>query len=187
MTEEVKLILDSTKEEMQNAISHLETELVKVRAGRATPSIVENILVDYYGSRVPMSQVSNISVPDARTLKIQPWEKAMLGPIGEAITHSNLSLNPQNNGELIIISIPPLTEERRKELVKRAKSEGETAKVSIRNNRKEANDLIKALKGKGLPEDEAKGAEDKIQDLTNSHITKVDAVVEAKEKDIMTV
>lgn len=187
MTEEVKMILDDAKAEMQTAVTHLETELVKVRAGRATPSIVENILVEYYGSKVPMSQVSNISVPDARTLKIQPWEKAMLGPIAEAITHANLSLNPQNNGELIIISIPPLTEERRKELVKKAKAEAEHAKVSIRNNRKEANDMIKALKNDGIAEDEIKAGEEKVQELTNSFISKVDLIVEAKEKDIMTV
>jgi len=187
MTEQVKMIYDEAKKEMQSAVSHLEAELVKVRAGRATPSIIENILVEYYGSKVPMSQVSNISVPDARTLRIQPWEKAMLNPIAEAITYANLGLNPQNNGEVIILSIPPLTEERRKELVKRAKSEGETAKVSVRNDRKEANDKIKALKAGGLPEDEAKGGEEKIQELTNSFITKIEAVVDAKEKDIMTV
>jgi ribosome recycling factor len=187
MSEEVKMVLDETKSAMQVAITHLETELVKVRAGRATPSIVENVLVEYYGSRVPISQVSNISTTDARTIKIQPWEKSMLGPIAEGITHSNLSLNPQNNGEMIIISIPPLTEERRKELVKKARAEGETAKVSIRTNRKEGNDFIKSLQKSGLTEDEAKGAEEKIQELTNSFISKVDALLEAKEKDIMTV
>lgn len=187
MTEQVKSIYDHAKTEMQSAITHLENELVKVRAGRATPSIVENILVEYYGSKVPMSQVSNISVPDARTIKIQPWEKSMLAPIAEAITYANIGLNPQNNGEVIMLSIPPLTEERRKELVKRSKSEGEHAKVSIRNNRKDANDKIKALKAAGLPEDEIKSGEEKVQELTNSFISKVDVVVEAKEKDIMTV
>lgn len=187
MNEQIKSIYDSAKTEMMSAITHLEAELVKIRAGRATPSIVENILVDYYGSKVPMSQVSNISVPDARTIKIQPWEKSMLGPIAESITYANIGLNPQNNGELILLSIPPLTEERRKELVKRSKSEGENAKVSIRNNRKDANDKIKALKAAGIPEDEIKSGEEKIQEITNSHISKVDVVVESKEKDIMTV
>ncbi len=187
MSEQVKMVMDKAKEDMNSALTHLELELVRVRAGRATPSMMDNIMVEYYGSMVPMSQVSNISAPDARTLKIQPWEKSMLHPIADAITHSNLSLNPQNNGELIMISIPPLTEERRKELVKKARAEGEHAKVSIRNYRKEANDLVKGLQKNGLPEDEAKGAEDKIQELTNSFIGKVDTLLEAKEKDIMTV
>lgn len=184
---DIKTILENAKTSMNDAISHLESELTKLRAGRANPSIMENILVEYYGSMVPMSQVCNISAPDARTIKIQPWEKNMLQPISDAIMNSNLSLNPQNNGEMIMISIPPLTEERRKELVKKSKAEGENAKVSIRNNRKDANDKIKALQKDGLPEDEAKGGEEKIQDLTNSFITKVDGLIEAKEKDIMTV
>lgn len=187
MSDNVKAIMEKAKEDMATALTHLESELVRIRAGRATPSIMDNIMVEYYGSMVPMPQVSNISAPDARTIRIQPWEKAMLHPIADAITHSNLSLNPQNNGEVIMISIPPLTEERRKELVKKSKAEGEHAKVGIRNHRKEANDLIKALQKDGLPEDEAKGAEEKIQELTNSFIAKVDALLDAKEKDIMTV
>lgn len=187
MSEEVKMILDETKSSMNEAINHLEIELAKIRAGRANPSIMDNVLVEYYGSMVPMSQVSNISAPDARTIRIQPWEKSMLNPISDAIMNSNLSLNPQNNGEVIMISIPPLTEERRKELVKKSKAEGEHAKVGIRNHRKEANDMIKALQKDGLAEDIAKDAEENIQNLTNSFVAKVDALLEAKEQDIMKV
>ncbi len=187
MSEEVKVIIDEAQSAMNAAIEHLEIELAKIRAGRANPSIMDNVMVEYYGSMVPMSQVSNISAPDARTIKIQPWEKAMLNPISDAIMNSNLSLNPQNNGELIMISIPPLTEERRRELVKKSKAEGEHAKVGVRNHRKEANDMIKALQKDGLAEDEAKGAEERIQNLTNSFITKIDALLDAKEQDIMKV
>jgi ribosome recycling factor len=184
---DVKTIIDLCKEEMNEAISHLENELAKVRAGRANPSMLDSVMVDYYGSTVPMSQVANISTTDARTIRIQPWEKNMLNPIAEAIMNSNLSLNPQNNGEVLIISIPPLTEERRKELCKKAKSEGEDAKISIRNHRRDANEAVKKLQKDGLPEDEAKDGEAKIQDLTNSFTTKIDQLVEQKEKDIMTV
>ncbi|MBX7094277.1 MAG: ribosome recycling factor [Flavobacteriales bacterium] len=184
---DVKMIIDLTKEEMNSAISHLESELTKIRAGRANPSMLEGVMVDYYGSHVPIGQVANVTTTDARTIRIQPWEKNMLQPIAEAIMNSNLSLNPQNNGEVLIISVPPLTEERRKELSKRAKTEGENAKVSIRNHRRDANEAVKKLQKDGLAEDEAKDAETKIQDLTNSFITKVDQLVEIKEKDIMTV
>ncbi|HRE95677.1 MAG TPA: ribosome recycling factor, partial [Flavobacteriales bacterium] len=156
---DVKTIIDLCKEEMNQAISHLENELAKVRAGRANPSMLESVMVDYYGSTVPMSQVANVSTTDARTIRIQPWEKNMLNPIAEAIMNSNLSLNPQNNGEVLIISIPPLTEERRKELCKKAKSEGEDAKISIRNHRRDANEAVKKLQKDGLPEDEAKDGE----------------------------
>lgn len=184
---DVKTIIDLCKEEMNQAISHLENELAKVRAGRANPSMLDSVMVDYYGSTVPMSQVANVSTTDARTIRIQPWEKNMLNPIAEAIMNSNLSLNPQNNGEVLIISIPPLTEERRKELCKKAKSEGEDAKISIRNHRRDANEAVKKLQKDGLPEDEAKDGEAKIQDLTNTFSTKIDQLVEQKEKDIMTV
>lgn len=183
----VKAVLDKARNEMQVALTHLENELAKIRAGRANPGMLEGVIVDYYGSNVPIGQVANVSVPDARTLRIQPWEKNMLQPIADAIMNSNLSLNPQNNGEVLIISIPPLTEERRKELVKRSKSEGENAKVSIRNHRRDANEGVKKLQKDGLAEDEAKDGETKVQDLTNSFINKVDALLEAKEKDIMTV
>lgn len=184
---DVPTIIDFCKEGMTESIAHLETELTKIRAGRANPSMLDGVMVDYYGTMTPLAQVSNVTTTDARTIRIQPWEKKLLQNISEAIINSNLSLNPQNNGEVILISVPPLTEERRKELVKRAKSEGENAKVSIRNHRRDANEEVKKLAKDGLPEDMAKDAEAKIQDLTNSHIAKVDQLIEVKEKDIMTV
>lgn len=184
---DVKTIIDFCKEGMAESVSHLEVELTKIRAGRANPSMLDGVMVDYYGTMTPLSQVSNVTTTDARTIRIQPWEKKILQNISEAIINSNLSLNPQNNGEVILISVPPLTEERRKELVKRAKSEGENAKVSIRNNRRDANEEVKKLAKEGLPEDMAKDTEAKIQELTNTHIAKVDQLIEVKEKDIMTV
>lgn len=187
MSEEVQLVIEETKNNMSHSIDHLATELTKIRAGRANPGMLDGLMVDYYGSMTPLSNVSNISAPDARTIRIQPWEKKMLETISNTIIAANLGLNPQNNGEVVMINIPPLTEERRKELVKRAKSVAEDSKVGIRNHRKEANDMIKALLKDGLPEDEAKIAEEKIQELTNSYISKVDALVESKEKDILTV
>jgi ribosome recycling factor len=183
----VKEIIEDIKAGMQIAIEHLEAELSKLRAGKANPSMLEGLLVEYYGSMTPINQISNISATDARTLKIQPWEKNMLQPISEAIMNSNLSLNPQNNGEMLIITLPPLTEERRKELVKKSKAEGENAKVSIRNHRREANEAVKKLQKEGLPEDEAKDAEEQIQNITNNFIAKVDQIVAAKEADIMKV
>ena len=187
MTEDIASIISVADDHMKKAINHLEAELLKIRAGKANPQMLDGIQVDYYGSPMPINQVANISVMDARTLSIQPWEKNMLQPIERAIIAANIGINPQNDGALIRIFLPPLTEERRKELVKRSKSEGEHAKVSIRNNRKDANDKIKALKAAGLPEDEIKSGEEKVQELTNSFISKVDVVVEVKEKDIMTV
>lgn len=187
MSEEVKMIIDETRNSMEQSIDHLSTELTKIRAGRATPGMLEGIMVDYYGSMTPLQNVSNVSAPDARSLRIQPWEKKMLEAVSNAIIAANLGLNPQNNGEVVMINIPPLTEERRKDLVKRSKSVCEDTKVGIRNHRKEANDMIKALLKDGLPEDEAKTAEEKIQDLTNTYIGKVDVLLEAKEKDILTV
>lgn len=187
MSEDVKLVIDEAKSSMEQSIEHLAAELTKIRAGRANPAMLEGVMVDYYGSMTPLSNVSNVNSPDPRSLRVQPWEKKMLEPISQAIVAANLGLNPQNNGEVIMINIPPLTEERRKELVKRAKSVAEDAKVGIRNHRKEANDMIKGLLKDGLPEDEAKTAEEKIQDLTNSFIAKVDGLIEAKEKDILTV
>jgi ribosome recycling factor len=172
---------------MKKAISHLEDELLKVRAGKATPGMVDSVRVDYYGSMVPMSQVANINTPDPKTITIQPWEKKMIEPIEKAIAYANLGLNPQNNGELIIISVPPLTEERRKDLVKKARAEAENAKVGIRNARKEANDEIKKLQKDGLSEDEAKIAEAEVQKLTDEYNAKADAEVGRKEKDIMTI
>lgn len=187
MNDEVEFILDHTKEQMHKALSHLEGDLLKIRAGKATPAMLDGLFVDYYGANTPLSNVANVNTPDARTIVVQPWEKTMLGPIEKAIQAANLGLNPQNDGTLIRINVPPLTEERRKALVKQAKAEAENAKVTVRSLRKEANDSIKKLQKDGLEEDLAKDAEAKVQALTDSHITKVDALVEVKEKEIMTV
>lgn len=187
MNEDVEFILDHTKEQMQKALIHLENDLLKIRAGKASPQMLEGIFVDYYGTSTPLSNVSNVNTPDARTLVVQPWEKTMLGPIDKAIQAANLGLNPQNDGTIIRINVPPLTEERRKGLVKQSKTEAENAKVTIRSLRKEANDSIKKLQKDGLPEDMAKDGEGKVQLLTDSHIAKVDALLDKKEKEIMTV
>jgi ribosome recycling factor len=184
---DVKTVLDNAKSSMEKSISHLETELQKVRAGKANPVMLENVLVDYYGSKVPISNTASVNTQDARTLIIQPWEKTMLTPIEKAIQMANLGLNPQNDGVIIRIMIPPLTEERRKDLTKSAKSLGEDAKVGIRATRKDAMEQIKKLQKDGLPEDEAKDAETKIQTLTDGHVLKVDKHIEQKEKEIMTV
>jgi len=187
MTEELNLIFDTTRESMSAAIDHLERELLTIRAGRANPEMLHNVRVDYYGSIVPLSQVSNINTPDARTLTVQPWEKNMIQPIEKAIMNANLGLNPTNNGDFVIINIPPLTEERRKELVKQARAEAEHARVSLRNARREANDEIKQLQKDGLSEDLAKDAEDQVQGMTNTFSEKVDNHLDRKEKEIMTV
>lgn len=181
------MILEEAQDGMNKAISHLNLELGKIRAGRANPSMLDSVKVDYYGSLTPLSQIGNVSSLDSRTLTIQPWEKAMLDEITKAIINANLGLNPQNNGEVILISVPVLTEERRKELVKRAKSEGEHAKVSIRSQRKDANDMIKSLKDEGLSEDQIKDSEAEIQKITDSFTKKVDEFVGLKETDIMKV
>jgi ribosome recycling factor len=185
MNEDVQLIADMMREKMENSITHLESELLKVRAGKANPAMLDGIFVDYYGVRTPLNQVSNVSTPDARTLSIQPWEKAMLDPIIKAIQAANLGFNPTNNVSLVIINVPALTEERRKELVKKARSEGEVAKVSIRAARKEALEELKKLDK--LPEDEKKGAETKIQEITDDYTKKVDNHLDRKEKEILTV
>ncbi len=187
MTEEVKMFFDDAREHMEKAIRHLEDELSKVRAGRANPSMLGDIKVDYYGSPAPLSQVSNISVPDARTLMIKPWDKSMLQPIEKAILASNIGLTPQSDGEVIRLNIPMLTEERRKDLVKQVRHHAEHSKVGIRNARRDANDAIKSLQKDGLAEDLAKQSEQEVQHLTDSYIAKVDKHVEAKEKEIMTV
>lgn len=187
MNEEVQFLLEETKEQMEKALSHLEAELVKVRAGKASPSMLEGVYVDYYGTRTPLNQVSNVNTQDARTLVVQPWEKSMLTPIEKAIQVANLGLNPQNDGVIIRIIVPALTEERRKDLVKRAKAEAEHAKVTLRTLRRDANEAIKKLQKNGLPEDEAKDAETRIQQLTDAYAAKCDKHLETKEKDIMTV
>jgi ribosome recycling factor len=187
MNEEIQFILDDAKEQMDNALSHLEAELVKVRAGKASPTMLEGILVDYYGSKTPMNQVANINTADARTLVIQPWEKGMLTPIEKAIMAANLGLNPQNDGVLIRILVPALTEDRRKDLVKKAKSEAENGKISLRTIRKEANEALKKLQKEGVTEDEIKLSETKVQQLTDAYVIKCDKHLEVKEKEIMTV
>ncbi len=187
MTEELQLIYDEFKASNAKSLTHLENELVKVRAGKASPSMLQGVMVDYYGSPTPIQQVANIATMDARTLTVQAWEKNMLNEIAKGIMNANLGLNPQNNGEQLIIQVPALTEERRKELVKRAKAEGEHAKVGVRNNRKDSLDLVKELKSEGLSEDSVKDAENEIQNITNSFIKKIDDLVDAKEKDIMTI
>ena len=185
--EEINLILDDTKEAMEKSIIYLNLELGKIRAGRANPSMLDSVKLDYYGSLTPLSQIANITTLDSRTLTIQPWEKSMLDEITKAVVNANLGLNPQNNGEVILISVPVLTEERRVELVKRSKSEGENAKVSIRSQRKEANEMVRSLKEDGLSEDEIKNSEDEIQKLTDIFTKKVDELVDLKEADIMKV
>lgn len=187
MTEDLQLIYDELKSSNAKSIVHLENELLKIRAGKATPSMLHSVMVDYYGSPTPIQQVANINSMDARTLTVQAWEKNMLQEIAKGIINSNLGLNPQNNGEQLIIQIPPLTEERRRDLVKKARAESEHAKVGIRNNRKDGIDMVKDLKAEGLSEDMTKDAENEIQNITNSFIKKVDELVDAKEKDIMTI
>jgi ribosome recycling factor len=187
MTEDLQLIYDEFKSANQKSLVHLENELMKIRAGKATPSMLHGVMVDYYGSPTPIQQVANISTVDARTITVQPWEKPMLNEISKGIINSNLGFAPQNNGEVLIISIPPLTEDRRRELVKKSKSEGEHAKVGIRNNRKDALDMVKDLKNDGLSEDMSKDAENEIQNLTNVYVKKVDDLLDQKEKEMMTI
>lgn len=185
--EEIDFILDSATESMNGSIAHLEKEFLNIRAGKASPAMLGGVFVDYYGSQTPLSQVANINVPDARTITIQPWEKSMLQPIEKAIMIANLGFNPMNNGDNIIISVPPLTEERRRDLVKQAKSEAEDAKIGIRNVRKDANNDIKKLEKDGVSEDACKDAEESVQNLTNSYIKKIDDLLVQKEAEIMKV
>lgn len=184
MNEEITFILDSTKESMDGALAHLEKALIKIRAGKASPAMLASIMVEYYGSQTPLSQVANINTPDARTISVQPWEKTMIPDIEKAIMNANLGFNPMNNGESVIINVPPLTEERRKDLVKQAKGEAEDAKVSIRNARQDANKELKRLE---ISEDLLANAEVDVQELTDSYGKKVDAVLEVKEAEIMKV
>jgi ribosome recycling factor len=187
MNEELEFVFDTTKEAMDKAMSHLDSELQKIRAGKASPMMLSKVSVEYYGSLTPINQVANVNAIDGRTLSIQPFEKSLLEAIEKGIAHANLGLNPQNNGETILINIPTLTEERRMGLSKQAKAEGEDAKVGVRNARKDANDEIKRLKSDGLSEDQAKDAETEIQKITDGFSIKIEALIEAKEKDIMTV
>lgn len=184
---DIKTILDSAKAQMEKTIAHLEVELSKIRAGKANPVMLESVKVDYYGSMVTLSNVASVNTQDSRTLMVQPWEKSMLTPIEKAIQAANLGFNPQNDGVLIRIIVPPLTEDRRKDLVKSSKAAGEDAKVGLRNIRKESLDKIKALQKAGLPEDEAKGGETKMQSLIDEFSVKCDKHLEQKEKEILTV
>ncbi|TRZ46372.1 ribosome recycling factor [Robertkochia solimangrovi] len=184
MNEEVDFILDSTKESMEGSLKHLEKELINIRAGKASPSMVGSVMVDYYGSQTPLNQIANVNTPDARTIAIQPWEKSMITEIERGIMLANLGFNPMNNGEMVIINVPPLTEERRRDLVKQAKGEAEDAKVSIRNVRQDANKDIKKL---DVSDDLKSNAEVDVQELTDFYIKKVDEILAIKEKEIMTV
>ena len=182
--EEIEFIIEACKESMDNSIDHLERGLLNIRAGKANPSMLASVKLDYYGSLTPLSQISNINTPDAQTISIQPWEKDKLQEIEKAIMIANLGFNPMNNGESIIITIPPLTEERRKELVKISKSEIEKAKISIRNSRKDANNEIKKCE---VSLDQKSISESDIQDLTDEHISKIDKIYLTKEKEILSV
>ena len=187
MSEEIESIIEVADDHMKKAIGHLETELVKIRAGKANPQMLDGIQVDYYGSPMPINQIANISAMDARPLSIQPWEKNMLQPIERAIINSNIGLNPQNDGNLIRLFLPPLTEERRKELVKRCQGEGEHSKVAIRNIRRDAIEAIKKLQKNGLSEDAAKDAEASVQEVTDTYTAAVEKHLSIKEKEIMSV
>lgn len=187
MDELIALQLEESAGEMENAVAHAAAELTKIRAGKAMPSMLDGIYVDYYGTATPLAQVSNVNTPDARTLVIQPWEKGMLTAIEKAILDANIGLTPQNDGNIIRLLIPPLTEERRRDLVKKVKEEAEKGRVTVRNIRKEANDVIKKLKNDGVSEDEIKIGEGEVQKLTDKYIEAVDQLADAKEKDIMTV
>ncbi len=184
MDEDIKFILDTTKESMDAVIKHLEKQLNNIRAGKASPAMLGSVMVDYYGSQTPLSQVANVNTPDGRTISVQPWEKNMLQEIERGIMIANLGFNPMNNGDLIIINVPPLTEERRKDLAKQAKAEGEDAKIGIRNARKDANTEIKKSE---VSEDLQKNAEIDVQELTNTYVKKIEDILAIKEKEIMTV
>jgi ribosome recycling factor len=187
MQEEVEMILDICRERMEHAVSHLDKELVHIRAGKASPRMLDSVMVEYYGSMVPLAQVSNINTPDARTIAIQPWEKSMIKPIEKAIINSNLGFNPDNNGEIIRINVPAPTEQRRRDMVKTVNKEGEVAKVSLRSARKDANDNLKKLLKEGLSEDVEKDAEDEVQEMINDFTKKVDKMLEDKNQEILTI
>lgn len=187
MSDEVKMALDEATDAMQKGIDHLEFELSKIRAGKASPAMLDGVKLDYYGTPTLLKNVANVNTPDPRTITVQPWEKHMLDAICKAIMEANLGLNPQNNGDLVIISVPMLTEERRKDLSKRAHAEGEHAKVGIRNARKDAIDFIRQAQKDGLPEDESKAGETKVQELTDKFNKRVDDLIQIKDKDIMTI
>ena len=187
MIEKANEVLEFAEMKMEDAVTHLQDELKTYRAGKANPEVFASVIVNYYGAATPLPQMSNITSPDAKTMLIQPWDKSMIHAIEKAIMDANLGFTPQNNGEVIRINVPALTEERLRELVKKAKGEGETAKVAIRNARREAMDSLKKLQKDGLPEDVEKDNEDKVQKFTDKFVKRVDEVLDAKEKEIMTV
>ena len=187
MEEELEMSIEIAQESMSNAVERLKRELLRISTGKASPTMVNDLLVNYYGSPTPLKQVANVSKSDARTLAIQPWEKAMLGPIEKAIFEANLGVTPMNDGEMVRLMIPPLTEERRKQLSKKAKAVGEEAKISVRNARRDAKEAVKKAVKNGYPEDAGKKEEANVQEMTNNFSKKVDALIVAKEKDIMTV
>ena len=184
---ETKQILNDASDRMQKTVEHLEEELLNVRAGKASPNALNGVFVDYYGSQTPVSGVASVTVPDAKTILIQPWDKNMLRPIEKAIIDSNIGLTPSNNGEQIRLSIPPLTEERRKELVKQVRQEAETARISLRNARRDAVEAFKKAVKEGMPEDESKDGENQVQKLLEKFSKLLDAQIDKKEKEIMTV
>ncbi len=185
--EEVDFYLEHAEETMDKTVSHTATELAKIRAGKASPAMLDGLMVEYYGNPTPINQVASVTTPDARSIAIKPWEKSTISEIEKAIINSDLGLNPQNDGELIRINVPPLTEERRKSLVKQAKSEAENGKISIRNIRKDTNDALKKLLKEGASEDLVKSAEDDVQKITDQHVAKIDDILAKKEQDIMTI
>lgn len=187
MLEQSKALHDDTKAKMDHAFSHATDLIAKVRAGKATPGMLDVVMVDYYGNLTPLSQVANVTTPDARTLQIQPWEASLIAEIEKGISKANLGLNPQNDGKLVRITVPPLTEERRKDLVKQAKNEAENGKIAIRNIRKDGMEKSKGLVKAGLPQDDGKKLDEQIQKLTDAHIDQLDKSLEQKEKEIMTV
>ena len=187
MQEEVQMVIDICRERMDHALAHLDKELVHIRAGKASPRMLDTVMVNYYGSMVPITQVSNISTPDARTIVVQPWEKPMIHPIEKAIINSNLGFNPDNNGEIIRINVPAPTEQRRKEMVKTVNKEGEIAKISLRSARKDANDNLKKLLKDGLSEDLEKDAADEVQNMITDFSKKVDKMLDDKNVEVLTI
>ncbi|MBQ7253666.1 MAG: ribosome recycling factor [Bacteroidales bacterium] len=187
MIDKANELLEFAELKMEDAVSHLQEELKTYRAGKANPEVFASVIVNYYGAATPLPQMSNITTPDAKTMLIQPWDKSMIHTIEKAIMDANLGFTPQNNGEVIRINVPALTEERRRELVKKARTAGETAKVSVRNARREAMESLKKLLKEGLPEDVEKDDEEKVQKFTDKYVKKIDEVLDAKEKEIMTV
>ncbi len=184
---DVKTLLDDVKSQMHKALEHYEYELSKIRAGKASPMVLEGINADAYGAMTPINQLANVTTPDARTISIQPWDSSVLAPIEKAILMANIGLTPQNDGKIIRLNIPPLTEERRKELVKQVKNEAEDCRISLRSARREANEKIKKMQKDGLAEDSAKDAETQVQNILNDYSARVDKHIEVKEKEIMTV